>query len=296
MTLCRLLPVLLVTTLSVGLAAPAAEAQIDAGSGIVINDINLDGVQLVDGVLTATGGTVTGTIAGLPFTTDITNFALDLLPDVPGACSILNLELGPIDVDLLGLHVDTSQICLSLTAFAGQGLLGDLLCGLADGFLLNLDLEGLLDGLTDVIGPVLTAALADGQAPGQGAADICDGECEILDLALGPIDLTLLGLNILLDNCEGGPVQVCVSASAGEGLLGDLLCGLLGGGLNINLGDLEGLVNAILDTIGNRELTPRQVTKLVNRLVDLVGDLLQDGTLSDKDLGKIVKAVRQVLK
>jgi hypothetical protein len=196
-------------------------------SDITITDVQLEGLELVDGVVTATGGFVTGTVAGLPFTADITNFALELIPDAESgeACSILDLELGPIDIDLLGLHVDTSPICLSVTAFQGEGLLGDLLCGIAGGDLPLGDLTGGLEQL-------LNAAFADAQ-PGQGGGggggeveDICDGECEILDLTLGPVDLDLLGVNIHLDNCEGGPVQVCVSASRGEGLLGNLLCGL----------------------------------------------------------------------
>ena len=72
-----------------------------------ITDVDLSGLNIANGILTAAEGTVEGTLAGLPFTTDITNFALDLLLDAPaGACSILSLELAPIDLDLLGLHVD----------------------------------------------------------------------------------------------------------------------------------------------------------------------------------------------
>ena len=148
-------------------------------------------------------------------------------------CSVLSLELAPIDIDLLGLHVDTSAICLDVTATEGGGLLGDLLCGLAGGLPLgNLPILGGAGGLIDVVGDILDGVLGGGLNsagdPPAGAEDICDGECEILDLALGPVDLSLLGLNVSLDDCEGGPVQVCVSASEGEGLLGDLLCGLTG--------------------------------------------------------------------
>jgi hypothetical protein len=49
------------------------------------------------------------------------------------ACSVLNLCLSPISVNLLGLHVDTSDICLVVTAIQGGRLLGDLLCELAGG-------------------------------------------------------------------------------------------------------------------------------------------------------------------
>src|SRR5215218_1240830 len=109
MSLCKLLPSLLVATLAVGLAAPrAAEAQ-TVDSGIVVTGVNLEGVAYdpLNGALTATGGTVTGTFLGRPFTTEITNFVLELVPaGESGACSVLDLELGPIDLDLLGLHGD----------------------------------------------------------------------------------------------------------------------------------------------------------------------------------------------
>jgi len=302
MTLSRFLPVLLVTTLSVGLTAPTAQAQLDVGSGVVIDNIDLEGIAFdpVTGLLTATGGTVDGTIAGLPFTTDITNFALDLIPGPgapAGACSILSLELAPIDLDLLGLHVDTSPICLVITANPAGGLLGQLLCGLADGFGLTQNLDALLDGLTDVLGPVLTQALAQEAEAAEGLEDICDGECEILDLAIGPVELNLLGLNVLLDDCDEGPVQVCLSASEGEGLLGGLLCGLAGGGgILPNLGQLEDLVGTILDAIGGQTPTAQQADRIADRLVGQVDRALRDGALSGKELDKIAKTVGQVLK
>ena len=54
-----------------------------------------------------------------------------------GDCPILHLELGPLDLDLLGLVVHLDQVVLDITADAGPGnLLGNLLCAIA----------GLLDG------------------------------------------------------------------------------------------------------------------------------------------------------
>jgi hypothetical protein len=291
MSLFKLFPFLLVGAFAFGATSAPAPAQ-DIGSGVIIDDVDLAGVNIVDGVLTATGGTVSGTIAGLPFTTDIENFSLEFLPGEEEGCSILNLELAPIDVDLLGLHVDTSPICLSITAFEGEGLLGDLLCGLSgilDG-LLNLD--DITDALEDILSEILTDALGEAEDPPSGAEDICDGECEVLDLAVGPVDLTLLGLNVHLDDCENGPVQVCLSASAGQGLLGDLLCGLAGGGILPELGAIEDLVDVIGELL-NLDLTDRQIDRLV-RLVDrLLGD---DGVLSSGELNKIEKEVDKVLR
>jgi hypothetical protein len=283
-------PLLLAGLLAVGVTSPPAQAQ-NIGSGIIIDDVDLEGVNIVDGVLTATGGTVSGTISGLPFTTDIENFSLEFLPEGEEGCSILDLELAPIDLDLLGLHVDTSPICLSITAFEGEGLLGDLLCGLSG--ILNgaLNIGDVTDALEDVLSEVLTDALDQAGDPPSGAEDICDGECEVLDLAVGPVDLTLLGLNVHLDDCDNGPVQVCVSASEGEGLLGDLLCSLAGGGGLLDLGTIEDLVDA-LGGLLDLELTDRQSDRLVRRL----GNLLDDGVLSNRDLNKIDKEVDKVLR
>lgn len=48
------------------------------------------------------------------------------------ACGILDLTLGPLDLNLLGLQVNLSQIDLEITAIPGGGLLGDLLCAIAN--------------------------------------------------------------------------------------------------------------------------------------------------------------------
>ena len=55
------------------------------------------------------------------------------LPPLPAgnACSILSLDLGPINLNVLGLVVRTNQIQLRIDAVQGPGnLLGNLLCGI----------------------------------------------------------------------------------------------------------------------------------------------------------------------
>jgi hypothetical protein len=53
------------------------------------------------------------------------------LPPLPNSCRILNLVLGPINLNLLGLVVRTNQINLRIDAQRGPGnLLGNLLCGI----------------------------------------------------------------------------------------------------------------------------------------------------------------------
>jgi hypothetical protein len=52
-----------------------------------------------------------------------------LSPGSAGECPVLNLDVGEIFLDLLGLQVETSTINIDITAVAGAGnLLGNLLC------------------------------------------------------------------------------------------------------------------------------------------------------------------------
>jgi hypothetical protein len=48
------------------------------------------------------------------------------------ACQVLNLDIGRITLNLLGLVIDLAPISLDITAIPGGGLLGDLLCALAN--------------------------------------------------------------------------------------------------------------------------------------------------------------------
>lgn len=80
-------------------------------------------------------GTLVGTLAdhtGAPLGTVIdANVALPV--DPTGTCSILNLTLGPLHLNLLGLVVNLNQVHLTITAVSGPGnLLGNLLCAVAN--------------------------------------------------------------------------------------------------------------------------------------------------------------------
>ena len=214
-------------------------------------------VSLVNSVLVATG-TATATIHGqtttVPFSAPVD---ITLAPNQPPGtiCPVLDLRLGPINLNLLGLVVQTSPICLTITAIQGGGLLGDLLCSLgqalAGGATLQQalaaspDLNALLGGITNLLNEAL------GRLNNAILSSITQVQahrtCAILHLELGPLNLTLLGLNVVLDNCANGPITVDITAVTGRGnLLGNLLCELLGGGL-INLGaTLQQILNQII--------------------------------------------------
>jgi len=223
---------------------------------ITVNSVNITGVannvlQLVANATTATGRSI--------------QIPLTLTNTTPGATTpILDLHVGAIHLNVLGLKVDTSEICLKITAQSGPGnLLGNLLGNVAHlldqglnlgqilGSLtagqvgtLNTGLSGLLNGALGAIGSPTNAAT--------GGATV--GTTQILHLSLGPVDLNLLGLRVHLDNCNNGPVTVDIAAQPGAGnLLGNLLGGLshlLDSNANIN-----GLLNK-LDKIAG-EITAR---------------------------------------
>jgi hypothetical protein len=85
-------------------------------------------------------GTMKGRIGGRSFTRTVRmpasrpttgNAQSAQLPPIPNACQILNLTLGPINLNLLGLVVRTNQINVRIDAVPGAGnLLGNLLCGI----------------------------------------------------------------------------------------------------------------------------------------------------------------------
>jgi hypothetical protein len=57
---------------------------------------------------------------------------LRIAPAIQGSCTILDLDIGAIHLDLLGLVVDLAPIHLDITGQTGPGnLLGNLLCALA---------------------------------------------------------------------------------------------------------------------------------------------------------------------
>src|SRR3954452_20366260 len=157
--------------------------------------LTITGVQVQNGQLVALGKL--GTTA---FTAPITVTAT---PTADPTCPILNLQLAPIHLNLLGLHVDTSAICLAVGAQSGSGnLLGNLLCGVANLLNSGSPLGNILTGLTSTQLSQLVSGItgllngAFGQLPpptslaggagGGGAAAAAAPAVNVLHLSLGP--------------------------------------------------------------------------------------------------------------
>jgi hypothetical protein len=70
-------------------------------------------------------------------------------------CRVLTLTLGPLDLNVLGLRIQLNQVNLRITAIPGGGLLGDLLCGIANLLnppaLLGNDLAAVLNSLLALV-------------------------------------------------------------------------------------------------------------------------------------------------
>lgn len=79
----------------------------------------------------------------------------DSAAEAVAACDILNLILGPLHLDLLGLVIDLNQVVLEITGTTGAGdLLGNLLCaitGLLDAGSIGTQLVNLLNQLVGVL-------------------------------------------------------------------------------------------------------------------------------------------------
>src|SRR5688500_5054130 len=149
-------------------AAPAAKNTKGALVPVVFNSpgvgsfagiFNITNFVVQNGQLVATG-TLTGTVRNaVGAIVGTINQALTLpvtLIGSTGTCEILDLQLGPLDLDLLGLVVHLDQINLVITAESGPGnLLGNLLCavaGLLDGTGPLTNLAGLLNRILRILG------------------------------------------------------------------------------------------------------------------------------------------------
>jgi hypothetical protein len=81
-------------------------------------------------------------------------------PPAPGAgaCNVLNLVLGPLDLNVLGLVVHLDQVVLNIIAQTGAGqLLGNLLCAVAGLLDPGTPLSGLLTQLQGLLAQILGA-------------------------------------------------------------------------------------------------------------------------------------------
>ena len=167
-TLWALIATFVLSTFAV-LPAPAAAQTTPVRNRMVVP---------ISGTVNGVAGTLTGTLAVSRFTQSsgqllatgtLTASVLDsagnitqtivrqvTLPvtNITGTCEVLHLELGPLDLSLLGLQVHLDKIVLDISADPSGGLLGNLLCsiaGLLDGGTLGTQLVSLLNQILGIL-------------------------------------------------------------------------------------------------------------------------------------------------
>jgi len=127
---------------SAGVAAPPSAASgvvstvvsVTNAAGTFTGTLDISKLVVQNGQVVALGtvtGTFTNAVTGL-VTTVTQDVALPLLA-ATGSCPVLHLELGPLDLNVLGVAIHLDQVVLDITAQAGPGnLLGNLVCGVAN--------------------------------------------------------------------------------------------------------------------------------------------------------------------
>lgn len=120
------------------IAIPVTQALPASGAfpgGTLTGLLTITSFQASNGNLNAVG-TLTGTIvdsAGQLVGNIVSAVTVPVTNSGGSSCSILHLELGPLDLNLLGLVVHLDRIVLDISAQPGTGnLLGNLLCSVAN--------------------------------------------------------------------------------------------------------------------------------------------------------------------
>ena len=197
-------------------------------------------------------------------------------------CNVITLRLAPLDLELLGVQVQTSHISLDVYARKGR-VLGDLFCALSHAkvtFPRSARVARALNSRLD--GRSLRVFAAASSLPAR-TAQAQPQTCQVLKLVLGPLHLDLLGLVVdLYGKTRSDPVIVTINAQPSKGLLGQLLCGLAGGGGVTSLAGLQSLLSSL-----GLNLSGTQVQNLLNTL----GITNLTSGLSQADINRILQAL-----
>ena len=121
----------------------------------IVDNGNLEAVGMLTATLTRGDGKVVGTeqkVVTLPVKSAEGTQVSRVAERAAGDCQILNLVLGPLDLNLLGLKVHLDKVVLTIDAEPGPGnLLGNLLCAVAG----LLDNAGVLNQIRQILNSVL---------------------------------------------------------------------------------------------------------------------------------------------
>ncbi len=196
-------------SLTSGLALNRVEGSTSADGSFVgsalITDIAMDnaGKLLISGLLSGTvtrSDKTTAPLSNFPFTTSLN------LSGQNNQCDILNLDLGPLFLNILGLTIDLSPVALDIAAQPGEGkLLGNLLCAVAGLLDPGTALSGLLSQLTSLLNGQLSGLPASGPLSDGGTFS---GTMDVTGFSLNQAgDLVVNGLLNGTATPNGGQAQ-----------------------------------------------------------------------------------------
>ena len=178
-----------------------------AGGGVTA----YDGAGLLDGSLSVLFNLTAPLAAGalLPGLTT----PVPVPPAAPGA--LVTLNLNPLDINLLGVEIQTSPITVTVSAQSGDGLLLGNTLTLAS-HLVNL--PAVSDALNNVLGNVVTLLNSASMAVsgvGSGTFDTATADdTPVLDLFVAPVHVNLLGALV-----DTSPIHLTITAHLGAGLV-----------------------------------------------------------------------------
>jgi hypothetical protein len=146
----KLAPAAVAAAFADGVTVPVSGTTSKGGKftgNFAISRFQVAGDQIVAvGTLTGTIQNSVGNVIGTVLKT------VQMLVTIRAAtCDILHLELGPLDLDLLGLEVHLNRVVLDIDADPTGGLLGALLCAVAN----LLDVGGPLADIVGLLNQIL---------------------------------------------------------------------------------------------------------------------------------------------
>ncbi|MFL6336399.1 MAG: hypothetical protein ACJ754_24110 [Pyrinomonadaceae bacterium] len=146
----NLAPAALAAAFAGGVTVPVTGTTSKGGKftgNFAISRFQVVGDQIVAvGTLTGTVQNGAGNVIGTVLKT------IQMIVTINAAtCDILHLELGPLDLDLLGLQVHLNRVVLDIDADPTGGLLGALLCAVAN----LLDAGGPLADIVGLLNQIL---------------------------------------------------------------------------------------------------------------------------------------------
>jgi len=234
--------------------------------------------------------------------------------------STLNVDIDAVNLDLLGVEVETSDIGLAITtnnSALGRQLgqvaaelegadastnLGDVLDDLN---YTDAQVNRLLNGVDRLLDRVLGTSLNVTGLFGEAIGDDSNAEeGDLINFTLGPADLNVMGLGISLD--EAATIDVSVNPDA-DGPLGDLLSDL---GDDINLDNVSahrviGEIDRLFDRLGGILSRVDDLENLDNRTVARLQqavdqfqrtiDRLQDRVDVGGNVSRVVEQLERVI-